>query len=256
MIGKTNSQTGGAVKGEKLNISLGSNQADKSDLIGAIISVSHPGGTTNYTWEGYELTVNVPPYVEYTVSYSNIVGYKTPASFSSTAVPDNSRTLTPIYESTVVTVMMEDNQPSLDDVASATATVYAEGIEPTVLHAGESVKVPSGSTCSLIWGNLEDYKTPASQSFTASGSEVTKSGVYMTEVVRVMLSADNGESLDGASVTINGKTHFWAGEEIVQKVAFGVEYSITSGFFGGFVVPSVQSFTANSESRQISLVYP
>ena len=84
MIGKTNSQTGGSVKGEKLNISLSTNQSSHSDLLGAIITVTHPGGATQYVWEGYEITVEVPPYVNYSVEYSAVDGYVTPASFSST----------------------------------------------------------------------------------------------------------------------------------------------------------------------------
>ena len=260
MIGKTNSQIGGSggssIKGEKLNISLTSNQASHSDLIGAIITVIHPGGSTEYVWEGSEITINVLPYVEYTVSYSNIVGYKTPESFSSIAVPENSRSLKPVYETTVVTVVMDDNQPSLDDVANATATVIAEGLDSVVLHTGDSIKIPVGIECTIHWAELEGYKTPASQTFTTSGVEMNVSGTYLTEIVHVTISADNGDSLNGVLVSINGKSYVWDGEEIVQKVAFGTEYSVSVGELDGFKTPDSQNgILADQVTREVSLTY-
>lgn len=174
MIGKTNSQTGGA-KGEKLNISLVSNQASHTDLIGAIITVTHPGGSTDYTWGGSEITVNVPSFVDYTVSYSAVNGYKTPESFSSTAVPENSRSIT------------------------------AE---------------------------------------------------YKTEIVSVSLKADNGSSINGARVTINGQSHTWNGTVITQKVPFGTVYSVVPQALSGFGTPESQSgITAGLASRSFTFTY-
>lgn len=174
MIGKTNSQTGGT-KGEKLNISLVSNQASHSDLIGAIITVTHPGGSTDYTWGGSEITVNVPSFVDYTVSYSAVNGYKTPEPFSSTAVPENSRSIT------------------------------AE---------------------------------------------------YKTELVSVSLKADNGSSVNGARVTINGQSHTWNGTVITQKVPFGTVYSVVPQALSGFGTPESQSgITAGLASRSFTFTY-
>lgn len=174
MIGKTNSQTGGA-KGEKLNISLVSNQASQTDLIGAIITVTHPGGSTDYTWGGSEITVNVPSFVDYTVSYSAVNGYKTPEPFSSTAVPENSRSIT------------------------------AE---------------------------------------------------YKTELVSVRLKADNGSSVNGARVTINGQSHTWNGTVITQKVPFGTVYSVVPQALSGFGTPESQSgITAGLASRSFTFTY-
>lgn len=174
MIGKTNSQTGGA-KGEKLNISLVSNQTSHTDLIGAIITVTHPGGSTDYTWGGSEITVNVPSFVDYTVSYSAVNGYKTPEPFSSTAVPENSRSIT------------------------------AE---------------------------------------------------YKTEIVSVSLKADNGSSVNGARVTINGQSHTWNGTVITQKVPFGTVYSVVPQALSGFGTPESQSgITAGLASRSFTFTY-
>ena len=51
MIGKTNAQTsaGGGIKGEKVNISLKTNQSSHEDLKGAIITVSYATVVEEYT---------------------------------------------------------------------------------------------------------------------------------------------------------------------------------------------------------------
>lgn len=335
MIGKTNSQTGGAIKGEKLNISLTSNQTSHSDLLGAIIKVSHLGGVTEYAWEGHEITVNIPPYVEYSVEYTSVNGYKTPETFVSTAVADNSRTITAeyktcvlsvvivdnqsslndiasvkaavkgttvnaslssggsvkvpfgesvtitgpalsgyatpsavsytsadanksvtlIYDTTLVTVEMADNQAAYDDIASATATVAASGITTQTVKNGDVVKVPTGASCTITWSALTGYKTPSAQTFTASGSAVSKTGTYQTEVVSVSLSSDNDSSVNGVSVTINGKTSTWNGTTITQKVAFGTSYSVSVGELEGYVSPESKLFTADSASRYVDMQY-
>ena len=412
MIGKTNSQTGGSVKGEKLNISLSTNQSSHSDIVGAIVTVTHPGGATQYVWEGYEITVEVPPYVNYSVEYSAVDGYATPASFSSTAIEGNARTLTaqyktcvvtasiksnqssttdladatltvggktlkngqsakfPLglqvtpswssvtgykspsntsaitlsnasqviegtyqtcvltvniadnqaslndissvkatvkgstvntslssggsvkvpfgeavtvtgaaltgyatpstvsytaadasksitltYNTTLVTVVMADNQTAYDDIASATATIAASGITTQTVKTGDVVKVPTGVSCTVTWNTLTDYKTPSAQTFTTSGSAVTKMGTYQTEVVSVSLSSDNNSSVNGVSVIINEKGYTWNGTTITQKVAFGTSYSVSVGELDGYISPESKSFTADSASRHIDMQY-
>lgn len=256
MIGKTNSQTGGVFRGEKLNISLKTNQSSHSDLIGAVITITHAGGTTEHVWGGSEFTVEVPPYVEYSVEYGAVEGYATPAKFAATAVKDNARTLTAEYKTTIVTVNMADNQSSLNDIANATATVAASGITTKTVKTGQSVKVPTGVSCTVTWGALADYKTPSAQTFTTSGTSATKTGTYQTELVSVSLNADNGASVNGAKVTINGKSHTWNGTAITQKVAFGTTYSVSVCALDGFSTPSAQNnISASQASRSLTFTY-
>jgi hypothetical protein len=176
MIGKTNAQTsaGGGIKGEKVNISLKTNQSSHEDLKGAIITVSYATVVEEYTWNGYTITVEIPPYVDYSVYTSGVEGYATPSSYSSTSVPENSKSV-----------------------------------------------------------DLE----------------------YKTEVVSVTLSTDDGSSVKGASVTINGKSYTWNETAITQKIAFGTSYTISVGEVSGMSTPSSQSFTANQASRSVSFVY-
>lgn len=176
MIGKTNAQTsaGGGIKGEKVNIFLKTNQSSHEDLKGAIITVSYATVVEEYIWSGNGITVEIPPYINYSVYVSSVEGYASPASFSSTSVPENSKSV-----------------------------------------------------------ELE----------------------YKTEIVSVTLSADDGSSVYGASVTINGKSYTWDGNAIIQKVAFGVSYNVSAGALSGFGQPSSQSFTAGQALREVSFVY-
>ena len=77
MIGKTNAQTSasGGIKGEKVNISLKTNQFSHEDLKGAIITVSYATVVEEYTWNGNTITIEIPPYVNYSVGVSNVEGY-------------------------------------------------------------------------------------------------------------------------------------------------------------------------------------
>lgn len=176
MIGKTNAQTSasGGIKGEKVNIFLKTNQSSHEDLKGAIITVSYATVVEEYIWSGNGITVEIPPYINYSVYVSSVEGYASPASFSSTSVPENSKSV-----------------------------------------------------------ELE----------------------YKTEIVSVTLSADDGSSVYGASVTINGKSYTWDGNAIIQKVAFGVSYNVSAGALSGFGQPSSQSFTAGQALREVSFVY-
>ena len=190
------------------------------------------------------------------MEYGAVEGYATPAKFTTTAVKDNARTLTAEYKTTIVTVNMADNQSSLDDIANATATVAASGITTKTVKTGQSVKVPTGVRCTVTWGALADYKTPSAQTFTTSGTAVAKTGTYQTELVSVTLNADNGASVNGAKVTINGKSHTWNGTAITQKVAFGTTYSVSVGALDGFSTPSAQNnISASQASRSLTFTY-
>lgn len=257
MIGKTNAQIGATLKGEKLNISLTSNQSDASDLIGATITVTYAGESSEYTWNGSQITVEVPAYVEYSVAYSTVSGYSTPSAFTSTAVEGNSRTLSAQYQTTILTVLMADNQDNYNDISSATATVTATGISSTTVSSGGTVKVPTGVTdCKIIWSSITNYKTPTLDAFTTSGTAMSKTGTYQTEVVTVTVTANAGGSVTGQTVTINGvTTTLTSTGTVTQKVAFGTSYQVSINDKTNYNKTSAQTFTANSQSRSVTMAY-
>lgn len=250
MIGKTNSQTGGAIKGEKLNISLTSNQSDKSDLLGAIITVTHPGGTTQYAWEGYEITVDIPPYVNYSVEYAPVEGYATPKTYSNVAIENNSKTLTAEYMTTVVTASIKSNQTDTSDLANAAVTFGGK-----TLKNGQSAKIPTGTKGTPSWSAVTGYLAPTSGEVIAANASMTIEGTYQTEVVSVNVNADNSESMVGQLVTINGTQHVWNGTTIVQKIPFGTTYTIEVNEKEDYIAPSQYVLTANLASRNVTMTY-
>ena len=331
MIGKTNSQTGGAIKGEKLNISLKTNQQSHSDLVGAVITVTHAGGTTEYVWEGYEITVDVPPYLDYTVSYSAVSGYATPAAFTSTSIADNSRTLTGTYNTEIVsvaasaddsasvngvtitingtshtyngtaitqkvpfgtqytvsasaktnyaapatqtftaaqasrsvsmvyvasnlTVSIASNQTNDTTIAAVKATV-AYGSTSVQVSNGQTVGIPVNTNVTVTFPAVDGYKTPEAVTVNNTGGTKTASGTYNTEVVTVTVSADNGESMSGQVITINGTAHTYSGSAITQKVPYDTTYTVSASAKDGYTTPASQTFTASQSGRNLSLQY-
>lgn len=342
MIGITNATGGGGLKGEILNLSLVSNQASHDSLLGAIITVTHPGGSTEYTWEGSEISVSIPPYVEYSVEYSKVEGYKTPESFTSTAVAGNSRNVTGTYEAcklsigmttnqsshtdvanakatvtyiedeesktvtldsggsvmipygttgvgitwsavngyatptavtgltcsqdsmtktgtystTILTVKSTTNQSSHTDISGATCTVAASGMNTVTLSSGGTAKVPTGASCTITWSAVTDYKAPT-ETFTTSGASQTKTSTYQTELVTVTVTTEDGTSVAGQVITINGKSHtLTATGTCTQKVAFGTKYSITASAKTNYTTPtSVTDRTASQASYPVTMEY-
>jgi len=74
--------------GELVNISLVTNQSSSSydsDLIGATITITDNTESTillNTTWDGTDISFEIPVPVNYTISVGSITGYKTPSSIT------------------------------------------------------------------------------------------------------------------------------------------------------------------------------
>ena len=247
MIGQTNSQAGGGIRGEKVNILLLTNQPEHSDLLGAVVTVKYADNETQYVWEGAGLTVTIPPYVEYEISVSSIEDYATPEKVTGTAVVDNSRTLTFTYNTTVVTADIQNNQS-----ASLEAKMIINGKE---LADGESAKFPTGTELSISFSDVEGYKTPDSKTTAASNAAMTVTGTYQAEQVVVNISASDGTDMNGATVNINGTDYIYEGSPVKVLVPFGKEYSIVPAAVGSLATPDTQTFTASQQIREVSLLY-
>lgn len=207
MIGKTNAVVGGgsATPMEKINLTLTSNQVSASDLLGATITLSYGSYSENFVWEGTTLTFSVMQYVTYTLSFSSVTGYKTPASLELVAVADNVRQIDAQYQTEVVTVTVSaDNGVSVSGQAvtinDVTTTLTASGVV--------SQKVPYGTSYSVSVNNKSGYDAPATQTFTASQPARSVSMVYKEIRLGVFIQDTTGklwtsDAWDG-SATPNG----------------------------------------------------
>lgn len=252
MIGKTNSLSGSDIKGETLKVSLRTNQSSHSDLNGVAFTFEYADLSERYVWEGSDIIIKIPPYLSYTITPEDVDGYKTPSVYSSTSIGGFQKTATLEYQCTIVTVKSDDNQPDYNDVSASTATVSASGMTTKTIPNGGTAKVPTGNACTITWGAISGYKTPDSQTFTASGTSVTKTGTYQTEILTVIV---NGiPSNKSYQITISGIGSQNTSSE-KYKIPFGTSYTVSASDVSGYNTPSSQSFTANSVSRSITMEY-
>lgn len=251
MIGETNSfiQTQEAI--ENVNVIITSNQNEQ--LSGVTFTVAYGEYSKTYTWEGNSINFQVPEYITYTLTFSDLSGYTTPNVVSNTAVGGNARTITATYSTTIVTVVMADNQTSYNDISSTKATVTASGISATTVSSGGTVKVPTGVSCTITWTSVSGYKTPSSQTFTTSGTTVTKTGTYQTEILTVNVTSDEGD-LSGYTITV-GSIGSQTTASKVYKVPFGTSYTVSASGVDGFTTPDSVTYTANSISRTVTMTY-
>ncbi len=250
--------TGSAVTyNEKLVINLLSNQSQPdTKLNGARITVTSNGDTIySGTWSGSQIEVSVEPGTIYTVACGGVAGYTTPDPQSYTAISGNTRSVTMYANTTVLTVSMNTNQSSNSDLSGKTATV-AYGSTSVQIASGGTVNIPTGQSVTVTFPAVTGYSTPSQLSFTTSGASMSKSGTYQTELVTVTCTADDGSSVSGQKVTINGTQVTLTSTGVTSmKIPFGTAYSVVAADWTGYTTPSSQSFTANAATRSVSVVW-
>jgi len=208
MIGKTNAVVGGGgstTPMEKINLALTSNQSSAEDLLGATITLSYGSYSEDFVWDGRTLTFSIMQYITYTLSFSSVSGYKTPASLELVAVADNVRQIDAEYQTEVVTVTV-----SADSGASVSGQkVTINGVTSTLTASGVvSQKIPYGTSYSVSVSSLSGYNSPATQTFTASQPARSVSMVYEEIRLGVFIQDTTGKlwtssAWDG-SATPNG----------------------------------------------------
>lgn len=253
MIGKTNSMSGGDIKPEVVKVQLKTNQSSHTDIVGAKITVNYADVSEVYTWEGNDISIKIPPYLSYTISVNDIDGYKTPDIYNSMAIGGTTKSITLEYKCTILTVEMDDNQPSYNDVSTATATISSSGMTTKTISNGNSVKVPTGNACTITWSSVGGYKTPDSQTFTASGTSVTKTGTYETEVLTVNVTS-NINLPSSFTITVSGVGSQNTATK-TYKIPYGYSYTVSGSYVPGYVTPAAQTFTASNESRTLNMSY-
>lgn len=198
-------------------------------------------------------SVKVPYGVSVTVSVSEVSGYAKPGDVVFTP---NQPTHTASFEyvASAVRVTIDSNQPDKSVLDGLTVTLSYAGHTEQVA-SGRQVGIPTGTQITLSFPDVTGYRKPGNIVFTNSGGLVEKTGKYEAEKVTVKVSADNGASVAGQKVTVNGVVATWNGRDIVQLVPFGTRYSVSADAKSGFSTPAAQTFTAEQVSRAVSLTY-
>ncbi len=154
MTGRTNAQTTGAPV-NLVNIRITTDQASHTAVNGAAFTVSYGSESQEFTWNGTEITVSVPEFVLYTVTFSNVGGYITPEPVSFVAVGDNSTSVVGIYiYDPSIDLSKQDIHGSL--IAQTTANCYV-------------VKEPGLYKLPLVFGNALKNGAANSAAYTNNG---------------------------------------------------------------------------------------
>lgn len=223
--------------GELVGVVVTLTNTSDSEVVGTHTIAS---GETSATFSG------LTPMKSYSVSVSSITGYTQPAAQTISEIGIGTTVRKTLqFEADEYTVSISSNQGS-GDTAISSATVTIEG---TALSDGDTKKVAKGTSISPTASSVTNYTAAVN----TSGKTV--SAVYSTEVVTVTCTKEDGGSVAGASVSVNGTSYTLDATGIITaKVAFGTSYSIVPADFGDYSA-STQTFTANQVSRSVSVEY-
>lgn len=198
-------------------------------------------------------SVKVPYGEEVTVSVPDVEGYGKPSAYVFTP-SETSKTVQMDYVASALKVTIDSNQTDKTDLSGAKVTVSWNG-GSLEAASGETVGIPVNTPVTVTYPEIEGYKTPDAQTLTNTGGLVEKTGTYYTEIVTVSVGSDNGTSMNGVTVTVDGEAFTYDGTSIVKKVAYGKAYSVSVSDKDLFVTPSAQNFTASQASRSVAMTY-
>lgn len=245
MIGKTNSQVGGGIKGEKVNISLLTNQSEHSALMGAAITVKYGESETQYVWEGVGITVTIPPYEDYEVSVSGVAGYKTPEVFTATAQADNARSLNFEYKAERVKVTLSAVGGA--DMNGTTVNIY--GQEYTFSGTPIEVLVPFDEVYSVQGGAFGSLVAPLAQSFTASIPlrEINLEYRSCVLVVNMLSNQVSDATIAALKASVKyGSTTIEVANGVMVDIPSGTDITITFPDVPDYKTPEPITFTHTS----------
>ena len=235
MKGKTNVYNS-KVSGEKLHLTLTTNQPTHTDIIGAIITVSYEDTTETYVWNNSQLIIDIPYNVSYTVSFSNVDGYKSPDSFSYTSKPDNNRFIEAIYQTEIVTINVSASE---GEVSGYEITIYntktLDVIAVQNIPSG-SYKIPYNIEYKIQCNNINNYITPETIVFVANQSirdiniiyEKQPLGIFIQGISQKLYTTDewnNQEIPNGIAVLTDQCKFVMALEHIPHLDLVGDRYT-------------------------------
>lgn len=196
MIGRTNCTQKSGSSSEFVNVQMLTNQAEHSNLNGAVLTMSYETYSKQYTWDGSEITFSVPAHVSCTIEFPEVEGYKKPDNITFVAVEGNSRTIEAEYKAELVKV----NVTSSNGSAVSGAKITINGKQQTWNGTEIRQLVPFGTQYSVVAGAVSGFGTPSTQTFTAQNPEREVSVVYIASSLKVNILSNQGTDTAIANV--------------------------------------------------------
>lgn len=257
MIGKTNCKAVSILPCEIINITLTTNQSTHNDLVGTTFTVNYGSYIKDYVWEGSQMTIEVPAYVQYVIEFGNVNGYKAPDAIINTAINGNSRNITGTYQTCLLSIAITDNQSSYNDISGAKATIVGTTINTTIVN-GDTVKIPIDETVTITGTEISGYLKP-STTYTAINTSKTITLNYTTEILTVNVSGVSS----GYTVYVKKSDGTVLGSQTtaskVYKIPSNTQYYVQASAVSSYTTPSnsttYTSASTSNANRSVSMNY-
>ena len=249
-----------APKDETVKITVASNQPSDSNINGVTITVAYGDTSKQLTWEGTELSITVPVNSNYTITCSDITGYSTPEVQSFTATAGNTRNITLTYSTTVVTLTVTSNNPTLfvDDVSISISGAITKSLSGNLTY---TFNVPTGKQFTVAGLEVivntdttyRKYDIPEEETHTATGITQNVSYVYYGTKVTLNITADEGTITPVVGLTPAMWTHplsLGMHNFILPK---NYEYSFQGGEVTNYDTPQIQTGNTGTEYSDITV---
>lgn len=249
-----------APKDETVKITVASNQPSDSNINGVTITIAYGETSKVLTWEGTELSITVPVNSNYTITCSDITGYSTPEVQSFTAIAGNTRNVTLTYSTTVVTLTVTSNNPTLfvDDVSISISGAITKSLSGNLTY---TFNVPTGKQFTVAgWEVMVNtdttyrkYDIPEEETHTATGITQNVSYVYYGTKVTLNITADEDTITPVVSLTPAMWTHplsLGTHNFILPK---NYEYCFQGGEVTNYDTPQIQTGNTGTEYSDITV---
>lgn len=226
----------------KLTVTRASNQSEGLGDSTATLAYSSSSTPINFTNSSTSETVMLPLGVSYTVTFSEVTGYKTPDVVSGTT-SQASESVSGTYQSEFLTV-------NVSGASGYTITVSGQGTQTT---ASKVYKIPFGTSYTISASDVKGYNTPANQSFTANQVSRTVAMTY-TKIANGVYIYDNEGKLTATGSWNTSNNSKAVGVAVVSdNCSFVIDKTNSnSGIaWGGYGtdIPNLDNITDSSQAK-------
>lgn len=249
-----------APKDETVKITVASNQLSDSNINGVTITIAYGETSKVLTWEGTELSITVPVNSNYTITCSDITDYSTPEVQSFTAIAGNTRNVTLTYSTTVVTLTVTSNNPTLfvDNASISISGAVTKLLSGSLTY---TFNVPTGKQFTVAgWEVMVNtdttyrkYDIPEKETHTATGITQNVSYVYYGTKVTLNITADEGTITPVVTLTPAMWTHplnLGTHDFILPK---NYEYRFQGSEVTNYDTPQIQTGNTGTEYSDITV---
>lgn len=249
-----------APKDETVKITVASNQPSDSNINGVTITVAYENTSKQLTWEGTELSITVPVNSNYTITCSDITDYSTPEVQSFTATAGNTRNVTLTYNTTIVTLTVTSNNPTLfvDNASILISGAVTKSLSGNLTY---TFNVPTGKQFTVTGLEVivntdttyRKYDIPEEETHTATGITQNVSYVYYGTKVTLNITADEGTITPVVDLTPAMWTHplsLGTHDFILPK---NYEYRFQGSEVTNYDTPQIQTGNTGTEYSDITV---